>query len=251
MVSSVTVFFNSKAKIHSTGLSAFEILGVLFNIIGKYDSNQADWLHNHPHPKPFSVNPIYTDEGILVGMRINSFFDKVNDLLSISLKSAQEQKELFFLKDAEFSLELQPISTKYDWIDLQSALPKQKVTLRFHSPTCFRKGSAIMPLPIPHNVFDRPFRIWQKFAPRYLNIEPELLAWVDKHVTVTALNIQTAQFILTNKLFIKGFIGDVAFHAKKGPKENLVAFQSLANLSVFSGVGYKTTMGMGIVERID
>ena len=48
-----------------------------------------------------------------------------------------------------------------------------------------------------------------------------------------------------------GFVGDVLFEARHCSDEQLRVFQALGQLAPYSGVGRKTTMGMGAVERLD
>lgn len=47
-----------------------------------------------------------------------------------------------------------------------------------------------------------------------------------------------------------GFVGEVVFGAHHGGPGQLGLLQALAQLAAYSGVGHKTTMGMGAVELI-
>ena len=48
-----------------------------------------------------------------------------------------------------------------------------------------------------------------------------------------------------------GFVGEVQFEAKDDAALYLSVLQGLARLAPYCGVGRKTTMGMGAVERIN
>jgi CRISPR-associated endoribonuclease Cas6 len=48
----------------------------------------------------------------------------------------------------------------------------------------------------------------------------------------------------------KGFVGMVTYEVKRGTPELAHIVNALADLALYAGVGYKTTMGMGQCRRV-
>lgn len=76
------------------------------------------------------------------------------------------------------------------------------------------------------------------------------LDWCTQNVFVTQHHIETATVSIDKNDRFTGFVGEVWFEAYRGEELALRAWQALTDLAVFCGVGHKTTMGMGVVERI-
>ena len=75
---------------------------------------------------------------------------------------------------------------------------------------------------------------------------PQLIGEVD--IARYKLRTQMMDFRSYRQL---GFVGECEFGVRKGLcEEALGALQVLADFSVFAGVGYKTTMGLGQTRRL-
>jgi CRISPR-associated endoribonuclease Cas6 len=100
-------------------------------------------------------------------------------------------------------------------------------------------------------VFQTPFRAWNAFAPKRLLIPSDWRDWCEDDVFVVGHQIQTAAVTISpREPPFAGFVGEVWFEARSDALLYLSLFQGLAQLAAFSGVGHKTTMGMGAVEYI-
>jgi CRISPR-associated endoribonuclease Cas6 len=126
--------------------------------------------------------------------------------------------------------------------------PKNYMKFRFLAPTSFKQGPDCLLLPLPKNVFYHPLRVWNSFAPKMIHIAPDWLDWCTKNVFVEEHQIKTSVALINRKSQFKGFIGNVTFHARSQENDNLIIWQALGRLATFSGIGRKTTMGMGVVE---
>src|SRR5450755_4651131 len=139
----------------------------------------------------------------------------------------------------------------------------EPLNLEFTSLTTFNRGSAkgrlyenyYARLPLPHYVFPGLARRWQELAP------PELAELVQKErieeyisdegMIIEDYNLLTHRFVFTNHPQ-KGFVGQCKY-LLRGPDEavaegSLTVRQQillLAQLAFYTGVGYKTAMGMG------
>ncbi|MFQ5433750.1 MAG: CRISPR system precrRNA processing endoribonuclease RAMP protein Cas6 [Anaerolineae bacterium] len=95
-----------------------------------------------------------------------------------------------------------------------------------------------------------PVRIWQAFAPPMMRLPDGWLEWCRREVFVTRHHIETASVNISKREQFTGFVGEVWLDAHRGDEAELCAWQALADLAAFCGMGHKITMGMGAVERI-
>ena len=143
----------------------------------------------------------------------------------------------------------------------------EPLELEFASLTTFNRGSAkekgygnyYARLPLPYYIFPGLARRWQELAP------PELAGMVQKErieeyvleegIVIEDYNLHTHRITFTNHLQ-KGFVGQCRY-LLRGPDEAtteeapLTVRQQillLAQLAFYTGVGYKTAMGMGQVR---
>ena len=123
------------------------------------------------------------------------------------------------------------------------ALPERKtLTIAFLSPTSFRVGDSNMPLPHPQLVFSSLLRKWEAWDLPNLGVEAG-----------TFSGVLLGRFTLESKAFkgIKGalhfgFVGKAQFDGSSlAAPATLKAFTSLSAVSFYSGIGIKTTQGMG------
>jgi CRISPR-associated endoribonuclease Cas6 len=145
----------------------------------------------------------------------------------------------------------------------------ESLTLEFATLTTFNRGNAKnraygnyhARLPLPQYVFPGLARRWEDLAP------PELVGVVQKDridqyieddgIIIEDYDLRTHKVKFTTH-FQPGFVGMCKYHLR-GPDEptNLEApltvrqqILLLARLAFYSGVGYKTTMGMGQVRPV-
>lgn len=116
----------------------------------------------------------------------------------------------------------------------------------FASPTSFNKtGGHQMPLPLPELVFGSLIERWKAFAS--VPLHPDLLAFVKECVVISQHRIQTERvsFERSDRGAVVGFVGDAAFTIQSSDAYWLGQLQMLAAFARYSGVGVRTTMGLG------
>lgn len=238
-----------RGPLHGHTVTARGLHGMLFKAMREADPAETDWLHDHPTPKPFSLAPLYSTGGLLLGVRLGVVAERAADLFRRAWNWHREQ---------ETSLQLGPntcVVTDVQgdagprWLDLAQLPPAPRVALRFLSPTAFRQGPGHSPLPVPYNVFSWPWRVWQAFAPEF-GLPEDWIEWCAQEVFVVRHRIETATVAVSKDESFTGFVGEVTFEAHHGGPGQLGLLQALARLAAYSGVGHKTTMGMGAVEPI-
>lgn len=126
----------------------------------------------------------------------------------------------------------------------------------FTTPTAFSRGQKqwgklLKVFPEPAIVFESLAKQWELFAPTHLrmaadNLTPRHIeAWSEEHVIISRYTLHT-RYLPSSKFGQTGFIGEVIYEVKGIPTApEALWLSSLARFALFSGVGYKTTIGMG------
>jgi CRISPR-associated endoribonuclease Cas6 len=137
-----------------------------------------------------------------------------------------------------------------------STEPLSRYQFEFASPTAFslgqqKWGKQMHLFPDPARLFEGLARQWEAFAPEPLRLSTKGLstqdfaAWCIENLVVNRYNLETRtlHFRKFNQI---GFQGKITYDLKgdaHAPEARWLT--PLARFALFSGVGYKTTMGMG------
>ncbi|MEH2409641.1 CRISPR-associated endoribonuclease Cas6 [Nostoc sp.] len=118
------------------------------------------------------------------------------------------------------------------------------INLTFSTPTAFRQGQYDNTLPTRESVFNSLLSRWNKYS----GIEFTQIAI--ESIFASFVNIHTEILADSRSKFI-GIIGEVNYKIL-GPIEPIQIKQinALADFALYSGVGRKTTMGMGMTRRL-
>ncbi len=122
----------------------------------------------------------------------------------------------------------------------------RRVTFQFVAPTAFNKtGGQSVPLPMPELVFGSLIDRWTHFAT--VAIHPDLKQFVIENVGIAYHRIQSRRvsFERAGRGTVIGFTGEVAFQINSGNSFWLGQLHMLAAFARYSGVGVRTTMGLG------
>lgn len=119
----------------------------------------------------------------------------------------------------------------------------RRLRLHFAAPAAFRSGGMTMPLPLPGLLFGSLLDRWNAFS----------AAALDKDVRDTAqAAVAISHFRLTSAAVAQkeggleiGCMGDVTYEYLGGDPYWLRQLRALAAYAFYSGVGLKTTVGMG------
>ena len=141
--------------------------------------------------------------------------------------------------------------------DVHVLRPAQKLyRFEFVSPTAFSMGQKawgklLKVFPEPSYVFESLAKQWDSFAPTHLRMEAwsssprSLSAWCEENLVVAHYALETSS-LHTSKFGQVGFQGSITYEVKGVPSAPEATWLSpLARFALFSGVGYKTTVGMG------
>lgn len=131
------------------------------------------------------------------------------------------------------------------WQELWDLPPARTVGFVFCTPTTFRQGDLHLPLPVPALIFRGLWEVWNLYAPKGIALSVETL---ERGLALSSFGIRSA-YVFDGHAKIPGFVGQAAIRFVRGlGEEEARALRALAGFAFFSGVGRKTTHGMGLVR---
>ena len=127
---------------------------------------------------------------------------------------------------------------------LGEGVPLEGVSLRFLAPTGFKSGGLQMLFPLPRLLFGGLLNRWRTFvdAEAWPGLEEEL-----EGVAVASYVLETQAVRGKEGSVLRGCVGQARYDFSGLAPESARACGVLARFAFFSGVGYKTTQGMGQV----
>ena len=131
--------------------------------------------------------------------------------------------------------------------------PPGRVEVAFATPTTFHSQGRSLPLPLPRLVFGSLIDRWNAYAP--LRIDPEVLAVVEQAVIIGRYELRTELVPLGGGVQV-GFVGRCGYVLPPGrgirPADEYAwrVLHLMAAYAFFSGIGAKTTMGMGTARGV-
>ena len=133
----------------------------------------------------------------------------------------------------------------YQQIYDRASETERNITFHLATPTAFRQGKFDSPLPTRDNVFKSLCDRWNTYSA--IQISPDII----EPIFPSRFNIRTEVVTNYDKHHFIGCIGEIGYRVL-GDVEPLVIKQinALADFAMFSGIGRKTTMGMGIARRV-
>ncbi|MGM0502286.1 MAG: CRISPR-associated endoribonuclease Cas6 [Bacillota bacterium] len=262
MLYSVIVKFNAKEQVQFKYFPGESLHGMLFSMLSEQDEAKANELHNEYETKPFTISPILP----YPRRKNNKWVLKKDKEYFFRITFLEDEWYLlfvdYFLDNAELNLQGVDINIREvlthsnqdkrcNSITCQTlenqARQKKKISFKFHSTTTFRIDKKHIIFPKANLVFNSLKTKWEEYNPDSLTLTAEDL----DQIYISRYNLSSTMEKF-NGYPIKGFKGKCVYElssdlsARKMREINL-----LADYAFYSGIGYKTTMGLGQVARTD
>jgi len=235
--------------------------GLFLNVISARNPDLARRIHDDNDPKLFSLSPVQ-------GCRQNngrSFAESLSPLtFEIGLLGADAvvgaASAFQDAKNDNMELELgrAPVvvtavenaspGTLWHYCDelITQAANAREITLELLSPTAFSSRGHNLLFPLPELVFGSLLQRWVGLSGSSM---PSYIRDSLGEIMVSRYELHTDLVELSRSKFI-GFKGRATFLLPKHfPDAAVKALNCLADFAFFSGVGWKTTMGMGWTRR--
>lgn len=241
----------------------------------------AERLHEPNAPKPFTVSALQGTGPGSQGqvalkpereywLRVTSFEPElsrrlVEEVVPTLPDEVRLAETTFALKGATCDPQEHPWAgqTTFETLAQEHLLgtrkPDRKLTLRFASPTTFRRtegetsltddqGRAYrvaghnVPLPLPGLVFDSYLQRWNAFAP--VALHPDVKRYAQECVAISRYRLQTVLVEFGAARHV-GFVGRCQFMALVHDPYWLRLLNLLAAFAFYAGTGHRTTRGLG------
>ena len=222
--------------------------GLFFNLLGGELAEKFHTLYGNMKPYSLNCKEMFSgDPKKVLHLEINLLEDKLLPQL-LSGVILGDKKNLFLgnVKIADFSIlpvREGYISTYQSLVEEVSSSPKWVV--RFLNPTTFRRNDIDLPFPLPELVFKSLLKRWNTFSPIPIGVDLRPLYNLLK---VSKFSLKSQKVVFSNGGKLTAFRGYAVFDLSKvGKGEALKWFSILLKFSNWSGIGRKTTMGLGKV----
>ncbi len=233
--------------------------GVFFSLM---EEPLARELHEGSSLKPFSlsffcdidgtVKPLPAEEEATTRRVIIEISFLKEDLFSRFLASYMLKKHRVSLGGVPLKVSKKPLIREKDLVGYERLLRKahgsDRFTLKFITPTTFRRGRTDYPLPDPKLIFKGLIRKWQAFSDHRIDID--LREVIEKGVKVSGAWIGTRRVDFSDMGFATGFRGRVLLSLDGLDDKVKGWLATLLHFGEFAGVGRKTTMGFGKVRLV-
>jgi len=263
MIGSIVIKLRPKGEIKVTGHGGENLYHLVLDMLGKKDSHVAEKVRN-------SKNEFLTISPFLKGVKSLHRNTLLLPNQSASFRLTYLKRELLdplingflFFTDKAEPLPLssgEVVVEKVDWQKgtrahftsleeiFSCAQPEKTIVLEFCSPTLFLNGGKDKNFPLPEYVFSSLLKKWKTFS------EIEMPSKIKKElrkIRAAQYRLLTVHVPFTEQL-ITGFIGKVWYELEDEMSNEIKkALNALADFAFYSGVGYKTSIGMGQVRRI-
>jgi len=130
---------------------------------------------------------------------------------------------------------------------LAGARPSNRVRLQFASPTAFRSGGMVVPLPLPGLVYGSLVETWNTFSP--VAVSEDVRRFAEECMAISRYRLSTRAVSGKGQSVQIGFVGRCQYTALRRDRYWLGVIQLLTDYAFYAGVGYQTTGGMGQVRR--
>lgn len=231
-------------------------------VIASQDVALAKELEASKAMKPFTVSNLRgrfpsgkIDPATAYKLRFTALDKRVADIFMAARTGGMlregEKVELDFIQfrvpEVEALIPIEMEGTTYQSLTniLFSATPPPRtLTLDFFSPTLFKKGPQQVPYPMPELVFGSLLEHWNAspFVPTQLPEEARKYAF--ECMRVGRFRLESRTLKMFGETF-RGFVGRVKFVTLNYDRYWMGIMTMLAQYAAFSGVGAKTTMGLG------
>ncbi|MGQ9677216.1 MAG: CRISPR-associated endoribonuclease Cas6 [Chloroflexota bacterium] len=266
MVYSLVLEFSPEADAAITQTHGYQAYALLLQMIERTAPDLSCHLHDLPAAKPFTVSPLSGHferrEGLVVlrqdqpyRMRLTLLAD---DVFARTLDALARLPNNQPLRLEAAALKLSRVMTVPGAVEgvacssyralLGEARPERRLAIRFLTPTTFRSaGKRNVNWPSPSLVFGSLLSRWNEFSP--LPMPERLREVAAKDILMARYDIETRVMDFGSYKEI-GFVGEVEYECPaEVDEETCQLLSALADFALYSGVGAKTTMGMGQARR--
>ncbi len=227
---------------------------VFLDRITKADPNMGEAIHNSGGMPPFAISPIMgikknrIEGNSTYWVRITFLTDAIETAFLSSLEKGywhwpiHLESLIFLIEDLVLGPEESlPWSGRASYGEMiERSRGKEKLSLFIASPLSFKRGDLHYPMPEAALIFGNLSRRWNLFSELKLPENPEC-----ENIGYSFFDLKTTPYALRRGGTVIGVEGRIEFILKES-EERRRYFETLLNFGFYSGIGIKTTQGMGM-----
>ena len=161
------------------------------------------------------------------------------------------EKDEFIMEHRNIKLTVTEKSVKYvtyDELVNQYYFKEQprKIHLYFYSPTAFKSHGTYIFMPTVRLIFQSLIQKYDEFSKDLMVGSEEIMEHIEKYVQISGYKLRSVRFSVEG-IRIPAFIGSISLYVK-GPHQMVNLIRMLTEFGSYSGIGIKTSLGMGAVE---
>ncbi len=226
--------------------------GLFYHLLERIDPELSAAVHAAKR-NPFTLWAKEQREGVMLRVSVLDdalFQPLLRVVLEESLSGLELGQDSYRVARVLATPEGHPDAGYLSWQEILSAQPTNRLELHFLSPTVFATSKAskrlYTPLPQPDLLLKSLFESFQHFSPQpYSAAEKAALQEVFSTYTVISSHSIKTRLHLAGKQPLTGFVGTASLRYIEHAAQVMCALGRLKQLMFFSGVGAKTSYGMG------
>jgi len=251
---------------------------LLLNLVRQVDDNLAASLHLAPGPDDENASGSHNQvrpftASTLIGrfphhmlsleeqytLRLTAFRADLVEILTTQASSGPLSPgatiELDYLPFTILSTSQSQIQNRKSQIDLTSyqelsapyllgKIPApRRISLQLTSPTTFKSAGKHLPVPLPGLVFGSLLERWNAYAP--INFPVEVKRYAEECLAISQYELETRPVPQKSRGLRVGAVGRVSYTAINYDRYWMSLIATLAEFSLYSGLGAGTTQGLG------
>lgn len=236
----------TKRKINPVKLTGY-LHGMLMEEI---DASYATKLHNESF-NPYSMNVYRVGESYRWQVNLITE-DAMNEIGSVLLNHTFTSFKIKSLEDLEFTIIEKKVVNRSasDLADVfYSHTPSNRLEIKFDSSTSFRQAGTYVFHPDLHLVFQSILMRYHHFFEEGVAIEQEILEEIVSAVQITSYRVHSSYYPL-HRIRIPAFRGEIRIRIDANDTlKNYILM--LLKFAEYSGVGIKTSLGMGSIRVVN
>ncbi len=234
------------------------MLPVFLDRIAQVSPAMSSQLHDSQTMSPFSLSPVMgvhtkVQENQSCWVRIGILNDDLQESFVNMLEQGiwsqpiQLEQHIFQIEDILWGHQPEHLWSGYDTFEslMTATEVHNKLSLTIKTPLSFKRSDTFYPFPEPSLLFRNILTRWNAFSPEPFSEDLDF-----SRITFADFNIKTRPYPLRHRATAIGCVGAIGFLFKQCPQEIAEVCHTLLRFAFYSGIGVKTTQGMGMVMMI-
>lgn len=247
-------------------INGAQLQAAFLGLINQLDPDLSQHLHDGNSLRPYALSLLQRQSSSAkplqqIRLRVACLDDRIYPvLLKTALRGVGEAKINIAQSEFQITDMLVTSNHKPSWTGYnsnqeliekaQQACENPFIEFEFATPTVFSQGPrGDSPMPLPEYVFGGLMRRWNNSPNVPIKLPEGFPVQVRDNLTISSFRGETVTLDIGDRLKKTGFVGQITYRIHK--PELAFYCHLLAEAAFFSGLGAKTSRGLGCVRKIN